>query len=137
MARGEPGSPEVYGVLDDLAQTLVQLPAGTPVQQEYVGAEADRFEQLVVFRSERLDFVEKGVPAVLWIALAVGAVVTIGAMIFALRSTTLHLIMTASLSAVIGVLLFVSITIDRPFDGDVSVDPGPLERVISDLHNTP
>ena len=138
MAQGEPGSPEVYHVLDDMAQSLVQLPATTPVQEAYVGAEADRFNQLVGFRSQRLDYVEKGVPVVLWIALGVGAVVTIGfAMIFGLRSAALHLIMTASLSAVIGVLLFVSITIDRPFDGDVSVDPGPLERVISDLRNTP
>jgi hypothetical protein len=77
------------------------------------------------------------VPGVLWIALGVGAVGTIGfAMIFGLHSTTLHVVMTASLSAVIGVLLFF-IAIDHPFDGDVSVDPAPLERVISDLHNAP
>jgi hypothetical protein len=61
---------------------------------------------------------------VLWIALGVGAVVTIGfAMIFGLRSTTLHVIMTASLSAVIGVLLFVSVAIDHPFEGAVVVGP--------------
>ena len=138
MAEGKPGSPEVYRVLDDMSQSLAQLPANTPVQQAYLGAEADRFNQLVGFRSERLDYVEKGVPNVLWIALGVGAVVTIGfAMIFGLRSTMLHVIMTASLSAVIGVLLFVSIAIDHPFDGDVSVDPAPLERVISDFHNAP
>jgi Protein of unknown function (DUF4239) len=138
MAEGKPGSPEVYGVLDDMSQSLAQLPANTPVQQAYLGAEADRFNQLVGFRSERLDYVEKGVPAVLWIALGVGAVVTIGfAMIFGLRSTMLHVIMTASLSAVIGVLLFVSVAIDHPFEGDVVVDPAPLERVISDFRDAP
>jgi hypothetical protein len=138
MAAGKPGSPEVYRVLDDMSQSLAQLPANTPVQQAYLGAEADRFNQLVGFRSERLDYVEKGVPDVLWIALGVGAVVTIGfAMIFGLRSTMLHVIMTASLSAVIGVLLFVSVAIDHPFDGDVVVDPAPLERVISDFRNAP
>ena len=138
MAQGQPGSPEVYAVLDDMAQSLVQLPATTPVQQAYIGAEADRFDQLVGFRSERLDFIEKGVPAMLWFALAVGAVVTIGfAMIFGLRSTMLHVIMTASLSVVIGVLLFVSIAIDHPFQGDIAVDPGPLQRVIDDFRNAP
>jgi hypothetical protein len=138
MAAGQPGSPEVYQVLDEMSRSLVQLPATTTIQQAYVAAEADRFNQLVGFRSQRLDHVEKGVPGVLWIALGVGAVVTIGfAMIFGLRSTTLHMIMTASLSTVIGVLLFVSLAIDHPFDGDVSVDPAPLERVISDLHNAP
>ena len=124
MAEGQPGSPEVNQVLDDLSQSLVQLPAATPVQQEYIGAEADRFNQLVGFRSQRLDYVERGVPAVLWIALGVGAAVTIGfAMIFGLRITALHLIMTGSLSAVIGVLLFVSVAIGQPFAGDVAVTP--------------
>ena len=138
MAEGQPGSPEVNRVLDDLSQSLVWLPAATPVQQEYIGAEADRFNQLVGFRSQRLDYVETGVPAVLWIALGVGAAVTIGfAMIFGLRSTTLHLIMTGSVGAVIGVLLFVSIAIGQPFAGDVAVSPAPLERVISDFQNAP
>ncbi len=55
-----------------------------------------------------------------------GALVTVGfAMIFGPRSTTLHLIMTGSLSAVSGVLLFVSIAIDHPFAGDVAVSPAP------------
>jgi len=138
MAEGRPGSPEVNRVLDDMSQSLAALPATTPIQQEYVGAEADRFNQLVGFRSQRLDYVESGVPAVLWIALGVGAIVTIGfAMIFGLSSTTLHLIMTGSLSAVIGVLLFVAIAIDHPFAGDVAVGPAPLERVTSDFQNTP
>jgi hypothetical protein len=138
MADGQPGSPEVNQVLDDMSQSLVQLPATTPIQQEYIGAEADRFNQLVGFRSQRIDYVETGVPGVLWIALGVGAIVTIGfAMIFGLRSTTLHLIMTGSLSAVIGVLLFVSIAIDHPFAGNVAVRPAPLERVISDFQNAP
>jgi hypothetical protein len=138
MAAGQPGSPKVNEVLDEMSQSLAQLPATTPVQQEYIGAEADRFNQLVGFRSQRLDYVESGVPGVLWIALSVGAIVTIGfAMIFGLRSTALHLIMTGSLSAVIGVLLFVSIAIDHPFSGGVSVRPTPLERVISDFQNVP
>ncbi len=50
---------------------------------------------------------------------------------------SLHLIMTGSLSAVIGVLLFVSIAIDHPFAGDLAVSPAPLERVISDFDNAP
>jgi Protein of unknown function (DUF4239) len=72
MTDGRQGSPEVNQVLDDMSQSLAQLPATTPIQQEYIGAEADRFNQLVGFRSQRLDYVETGVPAVLWIALGVG-----------------------------------------------------------------
>jgi hypothetical protein len=41
--------------------------------------------------------------------------------------------MTGSLAAVIGVLLFVAVSIDHPFSGDVSVRSAPLERVLADF----
>ena len=62
----------------------------------------------------------------LWAALIVGAVVTIGfVMIFGLRSALLHALMTAGLAALIGVLLFVAMAINHPFAGDVAVIPPP------------
>jgi Protein of unknown function (DUF4239) len=138
MARSEPGSPEVARVLDEISADLIALPTGDPTQQQYKGVEADRFNDLVTARSQRLDFVGQGVPAVLWIALVVGAAVTIGfAMIFGMRSTLLHTLMTASLSALIGVLLFVAVAIDHPFAGDVAVHPAPLERVLVDFGTPP
>jgi uncharacterized protein DUF4239 len=134
MAEGQAGDPAVAQTLDEISLHLTQLPTDTPSRQEFVGGEIARFNDLVGSRSERLDYVEKGVPAVLWIALVVGAVVTIGfATLFGLRSTGLHIVITASLAAVIGVLLFVSVAINHPFGGDVTVEPKPLERVLTDF----
>ncbi len=138
MARDEPGDPEVARVLDLISEHLAALPTATPTQAEYVAIEANGFDDLVAARSTRLDFLEQGVPGVLWVALIVGAVVTIGfAMIFSMTSTLLHTLMTGSLTALIGVLLFVSVSIDHPFAGDVSVDPAPLERVLIDFGPPP
>jgi hypothetical protein len=137
MARGVPGDPEVAAVLDTFSQDLTTLPATTPTQQQYVQVEADRFNDLVTGRSQRLDYVDQGVPGVLWVALIVGAVVTIGfAMIFGMSSTLLHSLMIASLTALVGVLLFVSVAIDHPFAGDIAVDPAPLERVLHDFEGS-
>jgi hypothetical protein len=134
MNRGVQGDPEVAVVLDTFSRDLAGLPATTPLEQQYVSVEADRFNDLVTARSQRLDYVEQGVPGVLWVALIVGAVVTIGfAMIFGMSSTLLHTFMIASLTALIGVLLFVSVAIDHPFAGEVAVDPAPLERVLQDF----
>jgi hypothetical protein len=134
MKRGQAGDPSVAGVLDQMSDHLTHLTVTTPVQQEYVGAEAARFNDLVSARSQRLDFVTGGVPAVLWIALVAGAVVTIGfATIFGLRSVGLHVLITASLATVIGVLLFVAVVINHPFGGDVVVKPHSLERVLTDF----
>lgn len=134
MGRGEHGHPSVAAVLDRTAVDLAALPADSPVREAYVAVEADRFAEVVSYRSQRLDFVDGGLPGVLWVALVFGAAVTIGfAMIFGLQSTTLHVIMTGSLAAVIGVLLFVAVSIDHPFAGDVAVRPVPLERVLTDV----
>jgi hypothetical protein len=134
MGDGHAGHPAVAQALDEMALHLAALPAATPTQQEFVGAEAGRFNDLVGARSERLDYVDQGVSSVLWLALVVGAVVTIGfATIFGLRSAALHIVITGSLAATIGVLLFVAVVIDRPFGGGVTVEPRPLERVLTDF----
>ncbi|MEJ2885232.1 bestrophin-like domain [Actinomycetospora aeridis] len=134
MGDGDPGHPAVAAVLDRTAAHLATLPADTPIQQQYIAVEADRFAELVSFRSQRLDFVGQGLPGVLWVALVLGGVVTIAfGMIFGLRSTALHLFMTGSLAATIGVLLFVAIAIDQPFLGDVAVQPAPFQRVLNDF----
>jgi hypothetical protein len=133
MSRGEPGSPQVGPTLDRLSADLESLPAETPVRVTFVSAEVDRFNDLVTARSARLDFVEGGLPGVLWAALAVGALVTIAfAMVFALRSPLLQTFMTGSIALLIGILLFVAVAIDHPFVGDVAVTPGALERVLAD-----
>ena len=89
------------------------------------------------------------IPAGTALAAAVGALLSIPAgrvrefylammtlafgMIFGLRSTVLHLFMTGSLAATIGVLLFVAVAIDQPFLGDVAVPPAPIQRVLDDF----
>jgi hypothetical protein len=134
MADGHAGDPAVARVLDEMMVHLASLPATTPTQQEFVGAEVERLNDLVSARSQRLDFVDQGVSSVLWIALVVGAFVTVGfAMLFGLRSAALHIVMTASLAVTIGVLLFVAVVMDRPFGGGVTVEPRPLERVLTDF----
>ena len=126
MAKGEPGSPEAARVVDEISEHLATIPATTQDELQYKGIEADRFNDLVTARSTRLDFTDQGVPGVLWAALIVGAVVTIGfVMIFGLRSALLHALMTAGLAALIGVLLFVAMAINHPFAGDVAVSTAP------------
>jgi hypothetical protein len=134
MSRGEPGSPTVGPTLDRLSADLEALPADTPARAQIVGAEVERFHDLVTARSARLDYVAQGAPGVLWAALVVGAVVTIGfSMLFALRDRLLQTLMTGSIALLIGVLLFVAVAIDHPFVGDVAVTPDPLQRVLADF----
>jgi hypothetical protein len=73
-------------VLDEMAIAISSVTVTAPAQQEFVGAEAERLSQLVGFRSQRLDYVDRGIPAVLRTARVVGGVVTVGfALLFGLQ----------------------------------------------------
>jgi len=134
MAEGRPGDPRVGPLLDRMAVEISHVPVTTPTQQEFVGAEAERLSQLVSLRSQRLDYVTRGIPGVLWFALIVGGLVTIGfAMMFGIERAGLHSLMVGSLAAVIGVLFFVALVINYPFAGGVAVKADPFERVSTDF----
>jgi ABC-type Co2+ transport system permease subunit len=134
MARGQQGDARVGAVLDQFAAEISHAPVTTPNQQQFVGAEAERLSQLVSLRSQRLDYVRQAIPGVLWIAMIVGGIVTVGfALMFGLERAALHSLMVGSLTALIGVLFFVAVAINYPFSGGVSVEPAPFERVLSDF----
>jgi len=134
MAEGRPGDPDVGAIFDEMAQTLSEAAVTTPAEQEFVGAETEQLNQLVSLRSQRLDFVGSGIPGILWTALIVGGVVTVGfALLFGLERAALHHVMVGSLAALVGVLLFVAVGFNFPFSGDVSVHPEAFERVLSDF----
>ena len=134
MADAEPGDPRVGDVLDELTATIAAVPVSTPAQEEFVGAEAQRLSEIVALRSERLDYADRGIPEVLWVALVVGGVVTVGfALLFGLQRALLHSLMVGSLAALVGVLFFVTLVINYPFAGDVAVEPEPFQRVLTDF----
>ena len=134
MAEGVPGDPRAGAVFDEMAETLASVQVTTPAQEEFLGAEAERLSQLVSLRSQRLDYADRTIPGVLWTALIVGGVVTIGfALLFGLQRAVLHSLMLGSLAALVGVLLFVAMEMDRPFAGGVAIQPEPFERVLVDF----
>ena len=134
MTEGTPGDPRVGAIFDGMAHVLGSVEVTTPAQEQFVGAEADRLSQLVSLRSQRLDYAERTIPGVLWAALVVGGIVTIGfALLFGLQRAVLHSLMLGSLAVLVGVLLFVAVEMDRPFAGGVAVDPEPFERVLADF----
>jgi hypothetical protein len=134
MAEAEPGDPRTGLIFDDLTRVLSSVEVETPAQQEFVGAAAERLSELVSLRSQRLDFVEIGIPGVLWLALIIGGVVTIGfALLFGLENAVLQFVMVGSLAVLVGVLLFVALMVNYPFTGDVAVQPDSFLRVLDDF----
>lgn len=84
-------------------------------------------------RRARLIASEGTVPGVLWLALLVGAAITIGfPYFFGAESLRAQALMTALLAILIFSELLVIVAIDRPFTGSVRVGPNPLAAVLAE-----
>ncbi len=93
-----------------------------------------QYNELVEARRARLDAVTTGLPRSLWWMVILGALVCISATyFFDMRSDEMHRWMTALMSGLLGLMIFLVATLDNPFRGKVSVGPQPLERVYEQL----
>ncbi len=133
MARGEL-SPQATHALDDLyAAVLADPPQGRnggAVLTEIFN-QLDRVTQAGRGRAVLAAGV---VPGVIWLALLLGAVLTIGfTFFFGTPNVGAQVLMTGLLTALIFMGLLVIVTIDHPFTGPVSVRPESLTVALHDF----
>jgi hypothetical protein len=85
-------------------------------------------------RRSRLHLAIGIMPGVLWAALILGGGLTVGfTYFFGTENLKAQVMMSGILAIIVFMGLFVIVSIDHPFTGPVHVDPGPLQRVLSDF----
>jgi hypothetical protein len=132
MSR-ERASPDVTRALNALYAAALDL-ARSGSQQPAVLLET--FHQLDVItqaRRSRLHFAVGIVPTVVWVALTVGAILTVGfTLFFGSENLAAQVLMSGVLSLIVFMGLAVIIMIDHPFTGPVQVDSRPLLHVLQE-----
>jgi hypothetical protein len=84
---------------------------------------------LLMLRSSRLANVNSGIPDILWAVVLIGALVNIIFIWMIKTESHVHTIMTGTLSAFLGLVIFLIAAMDYPFRGEVSIDAAPFEQV--------
>lgn len=97
----------------------------TSPEQEALHREAlAAFNKLVEVRRTRLAAINSGIPDVFWVAILGGTLATILiAYFFHLASAALHIGLVGIFGGFVGCLIFLIFAVDRPFRGEVSVQP--------------
>jgi hypothetical protein len=106
--------------------------------QSILHAEAFRtYNNLVELRRMRLHNVESGLPAVVWVVVALGALITLSVGWF-FKTTTfaVHFWMEALTALLLGLIIWLLVMMDHPFLGQVSIGPEAFERVYTSLMKT-
>lgn len=91
-----------------------------------------KFNELLDLRRQRIDRVDDGLPAVLWVVLFIGGLLTIWvSYFFWIEDVRFHVLLLSMLSTFIALMIFLIASLDRPFRGDVSVPSTSYQTIIT------
>lgn len=128
QARGGT-SPAARKDLIEVYAALGKLPASasTSVTQGFV---AD-FSTMAASRTKRTLASEDRLPWLLWVGLIAGALVVMAMTWFLyMDSVRLHAGLSGAVAVLVGLLLFTTLVLDRPFSGKLGIKPDAFEHAI-------
>jgi len=130
MRHGNESS-DVTQAVNCLYATVLAFHADDPKRDALFAEILHQLDRLNQARHVRLALAGAAVPAILWIALFLGAVVTIGfTFFFGTLDLRTQALMAALLALLIATQLWVIVAIDRPYTGLVGVRPQALAAVM-------
>ena len=86
---------------------------------------------MIQARRLRLDAVATGLPGVMWIVIVLGALISLtGTFFFKVEDVRLHTILVTLLATFIGLVIFMTLALDRPFRGRSGSAPRRLSACL-------
>ena len=103
--------------------------------QKILHAEALRaFNNLIEARRLRLDAARTRLPGMLWFVIVAGALISLSsAFFFKVEDIRLHGVLVILLATFIGLVIFMVFALDRPFHGDLGLQPEPYQLIYDQL----
>jgi hypothetical protein len=125
-------SPKAWNILDEIRDSIQRMNPATDAQQVLYERGLQDVHDLAEARRDRLLEAEEGLPTILWVVLIVGGINVVGfTYLFGLESTSVHMLMVASLTLIIALVLFTVAALDYPFKGDIHIGPEAFEQVLN------
>jgi Protein of unknown function (DUF4239) len=137
MSR-ESESPVTEHALDALYGTAIALDRGGTRGTADMSEVFRQLDNVTAARRVRLHLASGVVPNVIWMALFMGALLTVGfALFFGSENPIAQISMTGVLSVLVTTGLVVILSIDHPFTGPVHIHPEPLASVLGEVSRPP
>ena len=124
--------------IDALEERLVAIEPVTEGQKILHAETLREFDGMLVLRRKRLDAVLTTLPSVLWVVVIVGAFLGItSSFFFKIKDKRYHQSLVVLLAALIGLVIFIIVTLDRPFRGDLGLRPDSYQLIYDQLMKQP
>ncbi|MEC3953232.1 DUF4239 domain-containing protein [Nocardia sp. CDC153] len=127
-------SPEATELVYRMRADINALPVGDAHAQAVYEHSLSTVNDLAAARRERLSQSGHNVPSALWLALAIGAAVTVGfTFVFGLSNFRAHVALGSALAVLVILVLALIQALDQPFAGTIAVDPDAFEIFLRGL----
>ena len=115
---------QAVGVLDTLQDVLYDYEPRTEGDRVRYAEILASYNRVVQHRQLRIDAVDGGLSTNMWFVIWAGAAVAIGvAYLFNIRDWKIHAGLVSLMAAFLGLLLFMIVVNDRPFYGEICIQP--------------
>ena len=116
---------------EKLARDIRHAPVRDMRQQEVFGHMIERMSQALRDRDARLTEDSTGLNAVMWVVVIAGGFITIAfTYLFGFSRTFMQTLMIGTLAFLIGLVIFLTMSLDYPFRGAIRVGPEAFERTL-------
>jgi len=123
-----------FDLVSEMFATLGGVVTTTPTQETFLADALVRLNDVAENRAERITVAEEGQLSIMWVAIILGGILTVGfALLFGVSNERLHYLMVGGFSAVLALQILVILVLSHPFSGDVAVTPRPFEDVVRDF----
>jgi hypothetical protein len=128
IERGDE-SDTTWRAIDNISRTIVAyIPVGAKEALIYPQL-LTNMQSLLDARRQRIFRGTNGIENMTWLVIVLGAIVTIGgACFFSMEHKLVHLVLIGCASAMLGMMIFLVVAMDRPLRGGFSVDPSAFTR---------
>jgi hypothetical protein len=131
MVAGKTTHIEDVYLIDDMSETLMQYPMSTPADPIIIQDLIQEIKTLFNARQERLNMSENELSPDIWLVMLLGTVLII-VINYAFRvNFYLHLFTISIFSLMAASVMFLLVTLDRPFQGEFIVEPTALQAVLT------
>ena len=121
-------------LMNQLQTALFTFQPSTESQGLLHGEALNAYNRLIEARRLRLDAVETHLPGVMWTVIVLGALISVStSFFFRVKDPRLHVTLVLFLASFIGLVIFLTMVLDRPFQGHLALSPRPYQLVYDQL----
>ena len=121
-------------MMNDFQKVLTAYEPATEGQKLLHGETLRAYNTMIQARRLRLDAVGTGLPKVMWVVIVFGAFISLSsAFFFKVEDARLHILEVLLLSVFIGLVIFMILSLDRPFRGDLGIGADSYQLVYDQL----